>query len=409
MIDYLIVVALGVGVFYAAYFFNLLSGIAKNLYVQDLEFDWHKLFKGVAKWLIAGIATVGGASVIYAAGWYGKNVGVEWGVAAQALSKDALIAAVTTGVGYQIISLVSNIAHIFKAGHTEDLDIEFNDELADYEAIADKTKEIIANVADFFTPEDYAKKHGEWEEKGGIGQHYTVPIGNFEIFKNATLGRGYDIDNYYGQQCWDYAALLWQQLGLSLLTGNGLAIGCWDLKREVNKSSQFDLVYNVNDLKAGDVVVMRPNHIGFFVGWSGNYMQILGQNQGGTPCAAGGSAVNIVNIAKSSFAGAFRYKAWNKATTTQVITQPVSPTVKVSADDKPKQSSSGSTAKKNTVTYKYKKGDTFGQVILNLGLQSSHGLWGTGGDVEYYTNQLHEQGIYGNIPVGATITLTRRN
>ena len=138
-------------------------------------------------------------------------------------------------------------------------------------------------------------------------------------------------------------------------------------------------------------------------------MQILGQNQGGTPCAAGGSAGNIVNIAKSSFAGAFRYKAWNKATTTQVITQPVSPTPKVSADDKPKQSSSGSTAKKNTVTYKYKKGDTFGQVILNLGLQSSHGLWGTGGDVEYYTNQLHEQGIYGNIPVGATITLTRRN
>ena len=154
---------------------------------------------------------------------------------------------------------------------------------------------------------------------------------------------------------------------------------------------------------------MRPNHIGFFVGWSGNYMQILGQNQGGTPCAAGGSAVNIVNIAKSSFAGAFRYKAWNKATTPQVVSQPVSPTVSASADDKPKQSSSGSIPKENTVTYKYKKGDTFGQAILNLGLQSSHGLWGAGGDVEYYTNQLHEQGIYGNIPVGATITLTKRN
>lgn len=60
------------------------------------------------------------------------------------------------------------------------------------------------------------------------------------------------------------------------------------------------------------------------------------------------------------------------------------------------------------VKYTYKKGDTFGQVILNLGLNTSHGLWGANGDVEYYTSQLHAQGIFGNIPVGTTITLTRR-
>ena len=65
-------------------------------------------------------------------------------------------------------------------------------------------------------------------------------------------------------------------------------------------------------------------------------------------------------------------------------------------------------APSNEVSYTYKTGDTFGQVILNLGLQTNHGLWGEDGDVAFYTNQLHEQGIYGNIPVGTTIKLRRR-
>lgn len=60
------------------------------------------------------------------------------------------------------------------------------------------------------------------------------------------------------------------------------------------------------------------------------------------------------------------------------------------------------------ILYTYKKGDTFGQVITNLGLKTKNGLWGTGRDVEFYTGQLHEQGIYGNIPIGTTIKLTPR-
>ena len=63
------------------------------------------------------------------------------------------------------------------------------------------------------------------------------------------------------------------------------------------------------------------------------------------------------------------------------------------------------------VTYTYKPGDTFGQVILDLGLGTGNGLWGTNGDVDYYTRQLIEQGAlnnYGNIPIGTTIKLRRR-
>lgn len=162
-------------------------------------------------------------------------------------------------------------------------------------------------------PDEYIAGKLEDEEKvGGVGSVYNVPESSYAAFRKAVLGHGYDIDNYYGWQCWDGAALLWQQFGLSLLTGNGLAIGCWDLKRTYNKGTRFDLVTSVNSLKPGDVVVMRPNHIGFFDGYDGGYMRILGQNQGGTPGKNGGSAFNVVRITKGAFAGAFRLKAWHK-------------------------------------------------------------------------------------------------
>lgn len=62
-----------------------------------------------------------------------------------------------------------------------------------------------------------------------------------------------------------------------------------------------------------------------------------------------------------------------------------------------------------TYYYTYKPGDTFGQVIKDLGLESGNGLWGENGDVAYYTQQLYDQGITGNIPVGTTIRLRHRN
>lgn len=72
----------------------------------------------------------------------------------------------------------------------------------------------------------------------------------------------------------------------------------------------------------------------------------------------------------------------------------------------------------DVIEYTYKPGDTFGQVINDLGLRTNHGLWGPNGDVEYYTKQLEDQlwksgvwpaGERQNIPVGTTIRLKRRN
>lgn len=63
------------------------------------------------------------------------------------------------------------------------------------------------------------------------------------------------------------------------------------------------------------------------------------------------------------------------------------------------------------VTYSYVPGNTFGQVLLDLGLSDGTHLWGAGGDVEYYTRQLVEQNVLdyrGNVLLYTPFTLTRK-
>lgn len=58
--------------------------------------------------------------------------------------------------------------------------------------------------------------------------------------------------------------------------------------------------------------------------------------------------------------------------------------------------------------YIYAPGDTFGRVLMKIGLSDGRNLWGPNGDVAYYTKQLNDQGIYGNIPIGTKIRLRKR-
>ena len=53
----------------------------------------------------------------------------------------------------------------------------------------------------------------------------------------------------------------------------------------------------------------------------------------------------------------------------------------------------------------------FGQKIVDLGLATDKGLWGSDGDVQFYTKQLYEQGAVdknGNLKIGVPIKLRRR-
>lgn len=171
---------------------------------------------------------------------------------------------------------------------------------------------------------DYAVKKAELESsedviknpEGGRGQAYSINITNYDTFRAAVINRGFDIDGYYGWQCWDGAALLWQQIGKTLSTGGtGAAKGCWTNARDINAGTDFTLVTNVRDVKRGDVVVYgggQWGHIGFadsdYTG--GSWISTLGQNQGGTTGPNGGAAFNIANVSANNFLGAFRFKRW---------------------------------------------------------------------------------------------------
>ena len=165
-----------------------------------------------------------------------------------------------------------------------------------------------------------------------ISGYVNLPIDTYANWKNAVAGNGYDADGYYGDQCWDLCAEFWWNIGFSVgypLTGpNHYAEECWNVNRNNNIAYggvvYFDLIYNLNDVKQGDVIVFNgttsypTGHIGFAdEDYDGSgYIALLGQNQGtgGIPTPInnpnGGTTANVKRLSLSTFAGAFRYKAW---------------------------------------------------------------------------------------------------
>lgn len=163
------------------------------------------------------------------------------------------------------------------------------------------------------TPNDLATKHAEFETEGGQGAVYSINIASYDTLRNEVIGKAYDIDGYYGAQCWDGAALLWQQLGRGLSTGGtGAAKGCWNNARDINAGNDFELVQSANLLRRGDVVVFNGGqygHIAFVDSVNGDgTVNLLGQNQTGS---GNGAPFNIIRMSLGNFAGAFRLKRWN--------------------------------------------------------------------------------------------------
>ena len=156
-------------------------------------------------------------------------------------------------------------------------------------------------------------------EECGQGQYIYAPTGTFTEFKDYTLGNCYDVDGHYGGQCWDLAALFWMNYTengrLFSTCGTGAAKGAWNCK-EQNAGSEFELIYNADELQAGDWVIFgsgQYGHVGMALGsYNNGYITLLGQNQGGSPCAGGGSSTNIINMSLKSFVGAFRPKTYIK-------------------------------------------------------------------------------------------------
>lgn len=162
--------------------------------------------------------------------------------------------------------------------------------------------------------------------------YVDVPHGTYDEWRNTTNGNGYNIDNSYGCQCWDFASLFWRNLGFPAgyphITSSS-AYTMWEL-RDQNVAyggvTYFDLVYNISEVKRGDIMVFNYTsynpygHVGFadedFATWTPDPSQpyefpILSENNGGTPDPQGGAITNIHGYDYRLFIGAFRYRDWN--------------------------------------------------------------------------------------------------
>lgn len=157
--------------------------------------------------------------------------------------------------------------------------------------------------------------------------HYvSVPHGSYDQFKAATLGNGYNVNNdIWGNQCWDFVALLYYQYGLTLYTGTGgYAKTCWTQKKAQNSKPPFTAVNGITSIKRGDVVVLNsvPGHPAGHIAiadedYHGAYLKLLGQNQGkGQNYPVYVASLNI----GSRFLGIFRNKNWQGVSPTPTPT-----------------------------------------------------------------------------------------
>ena len=151
-------------------------------------------------------------------------------------------------------------------------------------------------------------------------------ISSYDTFKSQVLGNGYDVDGYYGYQCWDLGAELWGSTGNYpypyLQTGpQGYVLEAWTVSKAVNLGNDFDAIYSINDVKRGDMLIFGPGGGGYF-GVTGHntfadedyngsgWINGMGQNQeNASPVFGHVTTINRMPV--DSFLGAFRYKGWS--------------------------------------------------------------------------------------------------
>lgn len=165
--------------------------------------------------------------------------------------------------------------------------------------------------------------------------YVLIPHDTYLAWKTNTLNNGYNVDGAYGCQCWDFAAEFWYNVGFPQgyphITSSS-AYTMWALREQnasYNGVTYFDLIYNLQDVKQGDIIVYNQfsanpyGHVGFadedYATWHASHptsyeFPILSQNNGGTPDPQGGALANVHGYDTRLFLGAFRYKEWETPT-----------------------------------------------------------------------------------------------
>lgn len=158
-----------------------------------------------------------------------------------------------------------------------------------------------------------------------MAQYYgyvSVPHASYDQWRAATWGNGYNVDYMYGNQCWDFCALLYWQYGLTLVTkaGGGGAADCWTISRYANTKPPFISITGKENIKRGDILVWNRSRIhsnGHIAFADENYnpnknsIAAYGANQGQGIYGA----VNVVDQSYTAFLGIFRNTNWRESPT----------------------------------------------------------------------------------------------
>lgn len=364
----LITTAVGLSILGASYALDLVVGTIKVLFTKDMKWSWKKMGEDLLKAILIALATEAWVILWYVAGWYASNVGLDISKFTDAMSVSGMIGAIGVGAFWYLSNAGANLMNFINTKHVE---VKVDESKVDYSKIADR-------LTGLFTKHEEESLPVEIPEELGASCYYKVDVSTPTAFYNAVNGVGFN--EGWGYQC--VAGFKEFQFSLAdRYVSAGGAAKNYAYEQDLVEPLGFTWHAGNSGFQDGDWAIWGGQgfgHVAMY--YKGKW---FGQNQGAKDGSIG-NPFNLMSLPTNEIIGFYRPDIYQKA-----------PTPTPTPDNK--------------VYYTYKKGDTFGQVITDLGLKTSHGLWGEDGDVAYYTEQLHEQGIEGNIPIGTTIVLTPRD
>ena len=389
LLGQLAITAISLGIAALGYSAWFASGIA-NAAIKTKKWSWKRTFTDLGKVMLAVyvvFAVVVGFNLIK---MVAAVIGLDISVFTDVLSTSVVAGTALIGAGMFFTKAISNVWALWKFKQI-DKNLVSMDSDVNYNRVGEQVIEFFDTITNKTAKEDFEEslktKEGEvidvldYEEveagKGGIVNTYpNTP----QPYRTASQDSLVDPSTCYNRECVSYcASKIYELTGKWPTRTGGMSAKYWIRRLAENGYTK---------------VVDRPVNGGKYVGVSdkGEYGHVNWFEGGSTISeynylVRGGFSVRNIDLSA--------YK-WVE------IKAPAIPAPAPATPDKKP------TKKDPAIYYTYQQGDTFGQVIVDLGLKTSHGLWGADGDVIYYTNQLRAQGITGNIPVGKQIKLTPR-
>ena len=377
ILNIIVTTAVGLIILGGAYALDLLVGTIKVLFTKEMHWSWKKMGEDLLKMLLIAFSTEAWVVLWYVAGWYANEVGLDITEFTSAMSVGGMIGAIGIGAIWYLSNAGANLLEFINTKH---IDVNVDESQTDYAAIADKIKDLADTITGRSIKEQLKEEGEKLDGKevpeenagqGGIANTYPEP------YRSAAKDSMLDPSTCYNRECVSYCA--WK---ICELKGN------WPPRTGSMNAKEW--IYRLPSW--GYNKVAAPKNGGKYVGVStlGQYGHVVWFEFDNTIteynyASAGNFDVRTINLGQYAW---YEIKAPAPA---PAPTPTPTPTKKV--------------------RYVYKQGDTFGQVICDLGLKTSHGLWGPDGDVAYYTEQLINQGALdsrGNVIVGREIVLTPR-